>query len=153
MVRLADLDDVVAELLRELQLPQFERVPWVVAPPLPEARVAIVSTAGIHRREDRAFAGGATDYRILPGDVMPDDVVMTHASVNFDRSGFQQDLDVVFPLRRLRELVEAGEVGSVAAWHYSFMGAADPLRMEESTRDMARLMKEDRVSAALLVPV
>ncbi len=41
---------------------------------------------------------------------------MSHISVNFDRTGFQQDLNTVFPIDRLRELVADGEVGSMACW-------------------------------------
>ena len=51
---------------------------------------------------------------------------MSHISVNFDRSGFQQDLNVVFPVERLREMAADGEIGSVAD---SFMGATDPEQM------------------------
>ena len=46
-----------------------------------------------------------------------------------------------------------GEIGSVAAWHYSFMGATNPEKMDETGAEVARLLKEDGVNAALLVPV
>ncbi len=78
---------------------------------------------------------------------------MSHVSVNFDRSGFQQDVNVVFPLPLLKELVASGEVGSIADWHYSFMGATDPSRLAETAPQVARLLKEDGVTAAILVPV
>ena len=153
MARLSDLDPAAAAALERLPLPEFDSTPWVEPPPLGEARVALISTAGIHRRNDHAFRGGATDYRIIPGDVDLADVVMTHVSVNFDRSGFQQDSEVVFPLGHLRTLESAGEIGSVAAWHYSFTGATDPARMVESGHEVGRLLREDGVTAALLVPV
>ena len=78
---------------------------------------------------------------------------MTHISTNFDRTGFQTDWNVVFPLDRLRELVDEGIIGSVAAYHYSFMGATDPAEMEPAARNLAVLLKGDQVDAALLVPV
>ena len=40
---------------------------------------------------------------------------MSHISVNFDRSAFQQDPNVWFPLDRLREMVADGELGRVEA--------------------------------------
>lgn len=153
MARLSDFDPRMAAALERLPLPEFDSTPWVEAPPLAEARVALISTAGIHRSGDLAFQGGAADYRIIPGDVDLAEVAMTHVSVNFDRSGFQQDTEVVFPLGRLRDLAEAGEVGSVAQWHYSFMGATDPSRMVESGHEVGRLLRENAVTAALLVPV
>ena len=44
--------------------------PWVKPPPLDKARIAIVTTAGLHRRGDRPFgpSATATDYRIIPGN-------------------------------------------------------------------------------------
>lgn len=84
---------------------------------------------------------------------MAKDLVMTHISTNFDRTGFQQDWNVMFPLDRLRELSLEGAIGSVADYHYSFMGATDPAAMEPSARDLAGLLKGDLVDAALLVPV
>ena len=50
-------------------------------------------------------------------------------------------------------MAQAGEIGSVAQWHYSFMGATDPTRMVGTAPEVARLLKEDGVSAVILVPV
>jgi D-proline reductase (dithiol) PrdB len=153
MVRLSDLPPEIAEAYLRLPLPEFETTPWAPAPPLTSARVAIISTAGLHRRADAKFAGGAADYRLIPAEIDSRDLVMSHLSVNFDRSGFQQDVNVVFPIDRLKELERAGEIGSLAAWHYSFMGATDPTRMEETGAQVGKLLREDGVTAALLVPV
>jgi D-proline reductase (dithiol) PrdB len=125
----------------------------VEAPALSQARVAIVSTAGLHRNSDARFVGGAADYRLIPSDVDTAELMMTHVSINFDRSGFQQDVNVVFPLDLLKELAKNGEIGSVAAWHYSFMGATDPTRLADSGKQVARLLRDDGVTAAILVPV
>ncbi|MHB8765650.1 MAG: glycine/sarcosine/betaine reductase selenoprotein B family protein, partial [Deferrisomatales bacterium] len=93
------------------------------------------------------------DYRVIPGDTTPGELVMSHISSNFDRTGFQQDVNAVFPLERLRELAAGGVIGSVAAYHYSFMGATDPRQLEATARGLAPLLRGDRVDAALLVPV
>ncbi len=153
MVRLSDLPPEYAESLLKLALPEFESTPWTPAPDLKSARVAIISTAGLHRADDPKFAGGSADYRLLPSDLDYADLTMSHVSLNFDRSGFQQDVNVVFPLENLKHLVANGEVGSLATWHYSFMGATDPTRMAESAPQVARLLKEDGVDTVILVPV
>jgi D-proline reductase (dithiol) PrdB len=153
MVRLADLPPAMAENLRNLELPQFDATPWVMPPPLPGARVAIVTTAGLHTSHDANFNPGSGQYRVIPGDIDPAELLMTHVSVNFDRSGFQQDVNVVFPLEHLHAMQQAGAIESLARWHYSFMGATDPARMAESGPEVGRLLKEDRVDVALLVPV
>ncbi len=153
MVRLASLSQPEAEHLGKMEMPVYEPTPAVSGPPLNEARVALISTAGLHRADDRPFPPGANDYRIIPGDLDFAELRLSHISVNFDRSGFQQDANTVFPLERLRTLVEAGEIGSVAQWHYSFMGATSPEQMEETGAQVAKLLADDGVTAVLLVPV
>jgi D-proline reductase (dithiol) PrdB len=136
-----------------MAMPEFASTPWTVAKPAADSRVAIISTAGLQRRGDRPFAVGSGDYRLLPGDVAASDLVLSHISTNFDRTGFQEDHNVVFPIDRLKELQQAGAIGSVAAMHYAFMGATPPERIEQSARQLAGLLKQDRVDAVLLVPV
>jgi D-proline reductase (dithiol) PrdB len=153
MVRLSDLPPEYAAGLRNMPLPEFASTPWVLGPELRRARVAIVTTAGLHRASDPKFAGGAADYRLLPADLDYSELMMSHVSANFDRSGFQQDIGVVFPLAHLKQMAADGEIGSVARWHYSFMGATDPTRMVETAPQVARLLKEDGVNAAILIPV
>ena len=150
---MARLQPEQAEHFRAMPMPSFEATPAVPGPPLAERRVALLSTAGLHRRSDPAFALMSADYRVIPGDVDPNDLLMSHISVNFDRSGFEQDWNVVFPLERLHELADRGEIGSVAGYHYAVMGATDPAQMEASARELAGLLHADHVDALLLVPV
>ena len=158
MVRLADLPAAEREnhLNRVATLPQFPERPWVRGPALSRRRVAIVTSAGLHPRGDRPFdsAGAGIDYRVIPGDVAPAELVMSHLSVNFDRSGFQSDWNVVFPLDRLKDLVREGIVGAIASFHYSFMGAiANVTRYEPKARELAALLRQDKVDAVVLTPV
>ena len=135
-------------------MPEIPAGEWVTPKPLSESTVAIISTAGVHRRDDPPFTVGATDYRLLPGDVDFADVMLSHISANFDRSAFQQDPNIMFPLDRLREMEADGEIGGVANWHYSFMGAMpDPGRFEEAGTEVGRLLAADGVDVVLLVPV
>ena len=160
MIRLDQVSDVVRTSLLGIECPVFDGRPWVEGPPVSQRRVAIISTAGLHLRGDRLFnlsSGDAKsipgEYRVIPGDTEANDLVMSHVSTNYDRTGFQQDWNVVFPLDRLRELARDGAIGSVADFHYSFMGANTPAQMEVVARTLAGLLKRDNVDAALLVPV
>jgi hypothetical protein len=83
--------------LANLPCPTFETTPFVEAPPTGERHVAMIFTAGLHRRSDRPFSLGSDDYRVFPGNVKANALVMSHVSTNFDRTGFQQDLNVIFP--------------------------------------------------------
>jgi len=47
----------------------------------------------------------------------------------------------VLPLDRLIELAAEGTIGSLAATHYSFMGATDPVEMEPHARELAGRLK------------
>ena len=155
MARLTDFSDPeqTHHLNKIRELPDFGPTPFVAGPPLRERRVAIVTTSGIHVRGDRPFEIGATDYRVISGDAPAADLLMSHSSVNFDRSGFQEDINVVFPLDRLRELKGEGVIGAVSDFHYSFMGAAPIRELEPKAKELAVLLKKDRVDAVLLTPV
>lgn len=139
--------------LLALPCPTFATSPWVTGPALSKRRIALLTTAGLHRRGDRPFSISAIDYRIIPSGTPVNELVMSHISTNFDRTGFQQDLNVVFPLDQLRELANNKIIGSVAEYHYSFMGATDPVQMEGTARRLAKIMKNDGVDSVLLVPV
>ena len=153
MARLDKIAEPERSHLLTLPCPTFKTTPWVIGPPLSKRRLALISTAGLHRRTDRPFEAGASDYRVIPANTAANDLIMTHISTNFDRIGFQQDINVVFPLDRLRELVDRNIIGSLAHYHYSFMGATDPLQFEGTARSLAGIMKNDGVNATLLVPV
>ena len=154
MVRLSDLTPDDARHVLAKPCPRFDTEPFVPGPPLGERRVAIVTTAGLHRRGQFNFELRDTGYRVIPGGLTASDLTMSHSSVNFDRSGFQQDINTVFPVDRLRALQAEGAIGSVADFHYSMMGAGwEPHEIEDTAREVAGLLKEDQVNAALLVPV
>lgn len=151
--RLNDMPEVEASHLRRIECPTYDDTPLLAGKPLRERRVAIISTAGLHRRGDRPFQPGDGSYRVIPANTPAGDLVMSHISVNFDRTGFQQDLNVAFPIDRLRELAAEGVVGSMASIHYSFMGAFPPVAAQPHAKHLAGLLKSDGVDAALLVPV
>lgn len=153
MPRLNQIPEPMRSHLANTKCPTFDTQPWVAGPPLKERRVAIISTAGLYVRGGRPFSFGLADYRVIPGDADARDLVMGHVSTNFDRTGFQQDLNVVFPLDRLKELAAEGVIGAVAEFHYSFMGATHPGQMEPTARHLGGLLKEDKVDGVLLAPV
>jgi len=153
MVHLSEFPDKARDMLINQDLMQFDTTPWAKAPDMSTAKVCVVSTAGLHRSDDRPFQLMSTEYRIIPNDVNLSDLVMSHISTNFDRSGFQQDVNVALPLDRLRELEAEGAIGELAEYHYSFMGATPPDRLEAPARDLAGILKQADVDAVFLFPV
>ena len=153
MVRLADLEEPERSHLGTIPCPDFETQPWVTGPAMNTRRVALISTAALQHRDDNPLLIGASDYRVIADDTPDGDLVMGHISTNCDRSGFEQDLNVVLPRARLHELADAGEIGSVATFHYAVMGSTDPVEMEGAAREIAGHLKADGVDTVFLLPV
>ena len=156
MVRLSDLHDTEAEhmRLRSSEMQPVAPAPWITPKPLKDCTVAIITTAGLHRRTDVPFKVGAIDYRLIPGDADFGDLVVSHISTNFDRSAYQQDPNIWFPLDRLREMAADGEIGGVSSWHYSFMGAQpNHHALSKAGEEVGRLLAAGEVDVALMVPV
>jgi D-proline reductase (dithiol) PrdB len=153
VTRLTYLPPAQAKRLAELECPDFETRPWVTGSALSQRRIAIVSSAGLVVRGQDPFRGRDPDYRAIPADTTAQELLISHISINFDRTGFQEDWNVVFPLDRLNELAADGVIGSVAARHYSFMGATDPVQMEPHARELASRLRQDAIDAVILPPV
>ncbi len=155
MVRLTDLPDYEREHLQSKSLGPLGPAAWVEKnKPLEEMRVALITTAGLHFRGEKAFEFTDASFRPIPLEEDANTLIMSHSSVNFDRSGFQQDVNTVFPIDRFKELAEAGTIADLATIHYSFMGAGLLPELYESTvRTLAGFLKEDRVDAVFLTPV
>lgn len=153
MVSLDKYDESERQHLLNLPCPTYDTTPFVTGITPSTARIALVSTAGLHKKADRPFGVGETGYRLIPGNIEANDLIMSHISSNFDRTGFQLDQNIIFPIDRLNELAKAGFIDSVAEYHYSFMGATDPTQMEQEARNLATILKKDKVNVVLLVPV
>jgi D-proline reductase (dithiol) PrdB len=121
---------------------------------LPAARLAIVTTAGLHRRADRPFGPGEQTYRVVPSDTPAADIVQSHTSLGFDRVPTMRDLNVSFPVDRIRELIARGELGGTGPHHYSFMGAQRDLKriQEETGPAVGRRLRDEGVQVALITP-
>ena len=125
-----------------------------LATPLPACRLAIVTTAGLHQRDDRPFGPGEQTYRVIPADTPAADIVQSHTSLGFDRLPTMRDLNISLPVDRLRELVARGELGGTAPHHYSFMGTQRDLKriQEETGPEVGRRLRDEGVDAALITP-
>jgi D-proline reductase (dithiol) PrdB len=152
--------DQLSELQRQtaLYFPCLEHddspwTPWEKE--LSQSKLGVVTTAGLHLRGDRPFEGGDPSYRAIPSSANPNDVIQSHASIGFDHTGYYRDINLAFPLDRMRELVEGGTLGSVADNYYSFMGAQrNPTRIiEETAPEVVQLLKADQVDAVLIIPI
>jgi D-proline reductase (dithiol) PrdB len=153
MARLDDIPEPTRTVVRDIACPSFEATPFVRGGELARRRVALVSSAALIRRGDQPFPVGSGEFRAVPGEWAGSELLMSHVSINFDRAGFQRDINVVFPIDRLRELAADGVIGSVADTHYSVMGSTDPAAMLDTAEALAAALHADRVDTVVLLPV
>ena len=155
MVRLADLPEYEREHLLAKNMPPLGPFPWVqVDKPLSEMRVALITTAGLHFRDAPAFEFADATFRPISVEEDATQLVMSHSSANFDKSGFAEDVNLVYPIDRFKIFVSEGRIGSLTSVHYSFMGAGLlPDAYEESAVQVAGMLKQDQVDAVFLTPV
>src|SRR6185312_3479054 len=132
MARLEDIPEPTRTAVTNIPCPSFDTMPFVNGPPLSRRRVAVVSSAALIHRGDKPFPFGSGEYRVVPSEWNNDDILMSHVSINFDRAGYQRDINVVYPIDRLREFAAEGVIGSVATRHYTVMGSTDPASMVAS---------------------
>jgi D-proline reductase (dithiol) PrdB len=155
MPRLDGLPEANRRNLLALPVQAHATTPFVLhGRPLAHCRLAVVTTAGLHRRGDRPFGPGDQSYRVIAGDTPTVDVVQSHTSLGFDRVPIMRDVNISFPIDRLRELVARGALGGLAPSHYSFMGAQrEVARIDgETGPEVGRRLREEGVDLALVTP-
>lgn len=135
---------------------QHDPVAWSpLQKPLRDCRVALLTTAGVHRRADAPFdqfaREGDPSFREIGGGDEAGSLMVSHN--HFDHSDADRDVNCLFPIDRLRELAAEGVVGSVSPVHFGFMGFnPDPFPVRENSEEVARRLKDASVDVALLTP-
>jgi len=136
--------------------PQLRRlaggaIPWTpLGKALSDSTVVLISTGGVHLRRDRPFnLNSDPTFRIIPRDAQPADLAISHQA--YDRTDALRDINLVFPIERLRELEAEHVIGRLAEEHYGFglMGSAK--RLMPAIKEVARRISESGVELALLV--
>ncbi len=91
---------------------------------LSKATIAIVTAAGVHRKDQEAFniadELGDLSYRLMDENVQSSDLMVTHH--HYDHSDADRDINTVFPIDLLNELKEEGFIGGIARKHIGYMG-------------------------------
>lgn len=129
--------------------------PWArLSKPLSECRLGLAASGGIYMAGQVAFHyKDDTSIREIPTDADRSRLRATHFA--YDLSDARSDPNVVFPIDTLRRLVREGIVGSLAGRFLTFMGGIYSTRrvLSELAPQLLAGMREEKVDAALLVPV
>ena len=147
-------DEQIRAMAASAHVPDLDPTTPVRPPPLAAARVAIVTTAALFAPGAAPARGGDPGFTVLDDGA---DLHLGHESMNFDRSGWAIDPNVVFPRDRLHEMANDGVIGSVAPRHLSFAGNQQPSTMSAIAVDSgpaaAALLREDGVDVVVLTPI
>ena len=96
-------DRTIREMISKMPTPTFDDLAFTRPPPLFEATVAIVTSAALHQGGVNWTPNDAHFERLPDG---ARNLSLGHMSPNFDRAGFANDINVVYPVDRLHELAE-----------------------------------------------
>ena len=148
-------DGLMRNIVNNVPVYEVEDFVFTSPPKLADARVAIVTTAGLRVGDSAPWTPNNSGFEVIPGDKR--NLVVTHFSPNFDRAGFLLDPNIIYPVDRLQELADEGVIGSVASNHLSFMGVQIERDMSEIRLDSgpaaAKMLRDDGVDVVLLTPV
>lgn len=134
-------------------------IPWApFTKDLEECRIALVTTAGVHLHWQPPFdmedKDGDPTFREIPSWVDSEDLRITHNY--YDHRDADRDINVVFPIQRLKELEAQEFVGKVSPRHFSFMGHIVGRYLEmlvkKTAPEVARILKRDQVDSVFLTP-
>jgi D-proline reductase (dithiol) PrdB len=134
-------------------------IPWsALTKPLNECRLMLVTTSGVHHRTQPPFdmndPMGDPTLRIISADADAAGLTVTHDY--YDHRDADKDLNVVFPLWRLKEFSSRGVIGGMTDVHLSFMGHIDgphiETLIEKTAPEAARLAVRAGADCVILTP-
>ena len=138
---------------------EFSDSPWTpFEKDISTCRLALVTTGGVHLALQKPFdmkdPAGDPTFREIPADARPADLEITHNY--YDHADADKDVNVLFPIERVRELKQSNEIGDVNHRHFSFMGHIMKRHintlMKESAPRVAAALKSDHVDIVILTP-
>lgn len=151
---------VISEMwAKKFKAHKVEGIPWTpFAKELSQCKVAIVTTAGVHLKSQQPFDmvdnEGDPTFREVPGDTPGPELTITHKY--YDHTDADTDINIVYPIDRLSEMKERGEIGSVAEFHYGLMGHILGRHLKTlvdvTAPELAKRLKNANVDVVLLTP-
>lgn len=137
-----------------------DEIPWTpFEKPLSESCLAVVSTAGFYLEGDDPFdvdsMRGDPSFRTIASDCDVKRLRIAHT--HYAHARVDEDINVLFPVDRLGELVEANVLGRLAPnfFSFGFMGTLTREvigRPDGSAHRLVRELKAGDVDCVLLVP-
>ena len=124
--------------------------------PLAECRLTFISTSGVQPKGtppfDTVHPVGDYTFRRVPSSA-PVEELEIH-QLKYPTVGANRDLNVIFPIERLRDLAAEGVIGGLTQHFYTFIGYnMDPERLERTlAEEIAAAVAEEGADIALAAP-
>lgn len=137
----------------------FTDIPWtLLTRKIKESRLALVTTGGVQLKSQPPFAmldaDGDPTFREIPSAASADELIIIHNY--YDHTDADRDINIIFPIERVKELNDSREIGSVNHRHFSFMGHIRnryiPILLNETAPQVADMLKQDGVDLVILTP-
>lgn len=146
-------------ILTDKEVTMSKEIPWTpFTKELKDAKVALVTTSGVHLKGDTRFdmldPNGDPSLRVVPNETPAGELTITHDY--YDHSDADRDINIVFPIERLKELEADGVIGSIATTHYGLMGHLKEGHVktfiEDTLPQVAKGLLAEGVDCVLLTP-
>jgi D-proline reductase (dithiol) PrdB len=147
------------KFIEGIEITETQGIPWTpLKKPMAACKVALVTTAGIHHRDQSPYdmmdKDGDSTFRVINVTRPINSLMITHDYYN--HSDADKDINIVFPIERLKELEAEGVVGETAQTHYGFMGHIKGRHVQtlikQSAPEITVRLKKDAVDVVLLTP-
>jgi D-proline reductase (dithiol) PrdB len=150
--------------------PSFDDIPWTeFKRGLADCKLAVITSAGVfvkgqkpfsiassvlpERLLEQKFKGpGDWSYRVISADVDTQELRIAHSQLDSKR--VELDVNCVFPIDRVRELVEESYIAETAANHFALMGHVPDFKRlyEKTVPEILQRLEQDQVTAVLITP-
>ncbi|MGD6794699.1 glycine/sarcosine/betaine reductase selenoprotein B family protein [Metabacillus indicus] len=156
--KIRKLEDFVREKwVPDFKLVKNQDVPWTsFSKKLNKAKITIISTGGVYVKGETPFTDhyglGDPSYREISSNTPIDR--LGHFHEHYNHKNADEDINCIFPIERVKQLVEKGFIGGLTEYHYSFMGyipIPHPL-INRTGPDLAKKLLLQQTDAVLLVP-
>jgi hypothetical protein len=141
-------------------------IPWTpVVKPLRACKFGLVTSAGLYHkgseppfdveREKRKPSWGDPTYRTIPVDIPQAELGASHLHIN--TRDVLEDINILLPVDRFRELTAEGRIGDLVEKAYSFMGYQGyppdtSAWRERYAPEVAQKFKDEGVDCVFLTP-
>ena len=143
---------IVKGLQSEIFVPITPPPIWAdVTKNLGEMTIALATAAGVHLKSDERFnLAGDTSFRVVPNEAATAEMMVSHGG--YDNSDVNKDINCMFPVDRLNELVEVGFIKAAAPFHYGFMGGGgnQDAFANQTGPEIAKRLQSEGVDAVVL---